>query len=223
MRELELIYKKRKQQLLPLVMGFAAFFVIFRVILPQWTDIQEVRELLTTKENSVAAKEETLLLLNSISTEKVEEDYSIATTALPLQKDIVLIFTELNDASIRAGVDLGGFSVKVGDVYSTKKEVKVNERAINGVPYLNILVNISGPNENLIRFAEELYQSIPLVEIKTMDITKRDARYDVNFFFKPVLLRPLNAQTIALKALTAPENQQITTLKGWRSQTFELR
>ena len=95
MKELELIYRKRKKQLLPLIFGFASFFVFFRIVMPQWSDIQDVQSLLTSKSTTVDAKEQSVTLLNSLPQSVVDENYEVITTALPLQKDVVLIYAEL--------------------------------------------------------------------------------------------------------------------------------
>lgn len=220
MKELEAIYRKRKQQLLPIIFGFAAFFVIFRIVLPQWTDIGDVTTLLNQKKANVDAKEETLRLLNSIPDEQIESDYSLITTALPVQKDVILIFSELTDASERSGVRLGGFSVKVGGIYSSDKSAQtVEKKTVEGIPFLNIIVNVTGQVGNMKRFAEEMYQSLPLVEINSINIGKNDARYDINFFFKPITVRPTNADTTALKAMTPIETKQLEELKSWQSNS----
>lgn len=215
MHELELIYRKRKNQLLPLAMGFASFFVLFRIILPQWSDIQDTMQLVNSKTEAVQAKEETIRLLDSMSLESVNADYDLITTALPTQKDIVLIFSELNSAAAAAGVQLGGFTVKVGGVYASDTTAQTANKSLNGIPYLNTLVNVDGANENVRKFALELYKSIPLVEIKSIDISKKDARYDVNFYFKPVTVRPTNADNTALTALTTAERKQLEDIKTW--------
>ena len=215
MHELELIYRKRRNQLLPLAMGFASFFVLFRIILPQWSDIQDTMQLVSTKSEAVQAKEQTVQLLNSTTLESVSADYDLVTTALPIQKDIVLIFSELNGAAAASGVELGGFTVKVGGVYASDTATQVATKSLNGIPYLNTLVNVNGTNENVRKFAIELYKSIPLVEIKNMDISKKDARYDVNFYFKPVTVRPNNADSTALKGLSVAERNQLELLKTW--------
>jgi len=218
MHELELIYKKRKKQLLPLIFGFASFFVFFRIVLPQWTDIQDVQSLLTTKGTTIDAKDQSVTLLNSLPQAVVDENYEVITTALPLQKDVVLIYTELNKAAERSGVKLGGFSVKVGGIYAAEpdKKVQPNTKAVDGIPFLNILINASGENLNLRKFTQELYESLPLVDIKSIDLAKSDVRLDVNFYYKPVMLRPLNDDSTAVKSLTKVEESQLETLKGWR-------
>ncbi len=218
MKELELIYRKRKKQLLPLIFGFASFFVFFRIVMPQWSDIQDVQSLLTSKSTTVDAKEQSVTLLNSLPQSVVDENYEVITTALPLQKDVVLIYAELNKAAERSGVKLGGFSIKVGGIYAAESEKKTQPttKAVNGIPFLNILVNAEGENTSLRKFAQELYKSIPLVDIKAIDLAKSDARLDVNFYYKPVTVRPLNADTTAVKNLTKAEESQLNTLKGWR-------
>jgi len=219
MKELQHIYRKRKKQLLPLAFGLASFFVIFRVIMPQWSDIQSVQELLTTKSSAITAKEESVLVLNSISDQVVDENYNTSIRALPLQKDAILIYTELTGAAAQANVKLGGFSIKVGGIYSTIKSSPSKDRIISGIPSLNILVNVSGQNENLRKYAEILYKSVPLVEIKNVDISKSDARLDVNFYYQPVAIKSNNSDNTAIKKLTTAEVTQLQTLKSWQNAT----
>lgn len=218
MEELKAIYKKHKQRILPIVLAFAGIFVLFRIVLPQWADISDTRSLIEKKETTVKAKESTLLLLNALSPENVDRDYDLATKALPIQKDLVLIFNELTTVSEKTNVELGGFSVKVGDVYTTEPgSGRAREREVSGIPFLNIVVNVSGQSENMRLFAEELYRSVPLVEIKGIDIAKSDARYDVNFFYKPIVQRPQNFDTVALEGLSNPERTQLEELSTWNA------
>lgn len=216
MKELDFIYRKHKKKILPLIFGFVSVFVFFRIIIPQWSDITDVQSLLTTKNKVVEAKGATVDLLNSLSQDNVDSDYALATTALPNQKDIVLIFSELSDAASKSNVKLGGFSLKVGGIYTTTKNTKSADKSINGIPYLNILVNVSGKNDNLRKFADVIYKSMPVVEIKSIDITKNDARYDVNFYFKPVALKAPNADSTALTSLTPLQASQLKELKSWK-------
>jgi hypothetical protein len=218
MQELQQIYYKHKSQLLPIIFGFSAFFVIFRIILPQWSDIQDAQQLMTSKGASVEAKQSTITLLNSIPQDIIDSNYDLVTKALPTQKDIILIYSELTDAATNAGVTLGGFSLRVGSVYSAGKKTAAKQSSVSGIPLLNMLVTVSGTNENVKQFADILYKSSPLIEIKSVDISKSDARYDVNFYFKPVGLLPDNIASAPLKALNASENSQMKQLKAWQAE-----
>ncbi len=216
MKELNKIYRKRKQQILPLVIGLATFFVIFRVILPQWSDILDAQSLVTTKGSTVSAKEQSVQVLNSISEDKVNNDYDLITTALPVQKDVVLIFTELNDVASKTNVKLGGFTLKVGDVYSQSKVSGSKTSGAIGFPSLKIMVNVAGQSDNLRKFADELYKSVPLVEIGNIDIGSNNASLDVSFYYKPVTTRPQTADTTALKDLSSADNAQLDKLRSWK-------
>ena len=210
MQELNFIYKKYKGQILPAVLFLAAFFVIFRIILPQWADIQNVNDELSKKNTSVATLRSTLDVLQATPDDVVDKNYELVTTALPVEKDIILIFNELNAASQKAFVKLGGFSLKVGGVYSKQKTATTGQ-TVSGIPYLSILVKASGETDKLKDFANVMYKSIPLIEIKTIDISKKDAQYDSNFFFNPIVSRS-NQINSPLKQLDASENSLLKQL-----------
>jgi hypothetical protein len=213
MQELNFIYKKHKNQLVPAVFFLAAFFVVFRIILPQWSDIQNVSEELSKKNISIESLNSTLNVLNGTPDEVVDRNYELVTTALPVAKDIVLIFNELNAAADKSSVKLGGFSLKVGGVYS-KQKTNITGQTIAGIPYLNILVKASGDTDKLKDFASVMYKSIPLIEIKTVDISKKDAQYESKFFFNPISLRS-NGANSQLTQLSESENSLLKQLGEW--------
>ena len=217
MQELNFIYKKHKNQLVPAALFLAAFFVIFRIILPQWSDIQNVKEELSKKNISIETLKSTLSVLQATPDATVDKNYELVTTALPVGKDIILIFNELNNAAQKASVKLGGFSLKVGGVYS-KQKITITGKTVSGIPYLNILVKASGDTNKLKDFANVMYKSLPLIEIKTIDISKRDAQYDSNFFFNPIALRSSKAN-IPLTQIDAGENSLLKQLEGWLTAT----
>lgn len=210
MQELNFIYKKYKNQLVPAVLFLAAFFVIFRIILPQWSDISNVNEELSKKNTSIEGLKSTLNVLQVTPDDVVDRNYELVTMALPVEKDIILIFNELNNAAQKSSVKLGGFSLKVGGVYS-KQKTAVTGQTISGIPYLNILVKANGDTDKLKDFANAMYKSIPLIEIKTIDISKEDAQYESKFFFDPIALQSNQANS-QLTQLDAGENSLLKQL-----------
>lgn len=210
MQELNFIYKKHKNQLVPAVLFLAAFFVIFRIILPQWSDISNVNEELSKKNTSIEGLKSTLNVLQVTPDDVVDRNYELVTMALPVEKDIILIFNELNNAAQKSSVKLGGFSLKVGGVYS-KQKTAVTGQTISGIPYLNILVKANGDTDKLKDFANAMYKSIPLIEIKTIDISKEDAQYESKFFFDPIALQSNQANS-QLTQLDAGENSLLKQL-----------
>lgn len=212
-KELRAVYKKYKQQLLPITLLFASFFIIFRVALPQWSEISEVQRQIDKKEQTVEDLQNSLSLLQSTPVAIIDRNFEVATTALPPQKDVALMFTMLNSAANKANVELQGFNLRVGDIFDTENEVK-GERSIDGIPYLNVTIQAEGDNENLKAFAENLYQSLPLVELTKVSIDRGLGSYDVNFFFKPFESIPANFIN-KIQSLTPEETTLLQQLEGW--------
>lgn len=212
-KELRQIYKKYKEQLLPVALIFAAFFVFFRIALPQMSEISVVKQQIEKKTKDIEALRSTLSLIQSTPVGVIDNNFAITTTALPPQKDVALMFTMLNSAANKADVKLQGFSLKVGDIFDTKKKVSA-EKSIEGLPYLSVSIQAEGSNENLKRFAENLYQSLPLVEITKVSIDKGLGSYDVDFFFKPYDVLP-NALLNEVKSLTPQQTLLLKQLEDW--------
>lgn len=218
MKDLEKVYRKNKSIVLPVIFVLVSLFAIFRILIPLVDDILKTQKAISEKMQTLAAKKESIRVLNSISDDSISSDFELVTTALPLQKNFVLIFDELNRIADSTNVELGGFSVNIGGIYSTGGiEVPAEESVpkIEGVPYLNTLITVSGPNQNLKNFAEKMYKSIPLIEINKIDIAKNDAKYDVNFFYKPVALRSNEGVLTALTGLNDKERKQLESLRTW--------
>lgn len=219
MEDFKRIYKKHKQKIIPAIISLAAVFLFLQVTLPLLTNIQESQALIADKEQEVEVKENAILILNSIPDATVDNNYELVTTALPTAKDIVLIFSQLETISERVGVSLGGFTVKVGGVYeatAVAEKVKPNSKAKpnTSMPYINIAVNVEGENTALRQFAEEMYKSLPLVEINSINISKDDARYDMDFYYK-IAPTTLTSVTTPLKKMTPAEEKQIEMLREW--------
>jgi len=215
MGKLTVVYKKRKSQLFPVAFLLATVFVVVGIILPQWTDIEQAQRLVDETEKSVQAKKENLRILNSIDGQVIDEVFSIVTTALPGQKDIILIFNQLEQVSERSNVGLGGFSLKVGGVYSKNSAIQDDSPKIDGVPFLNITVNASGNEGSLRAFADDLYASLPLTEINSVDLTENDGRYDVNFYYLPTISSSEADPNAIAIPLTELEMKDLDELRSW--------
>lgn len=212
-KELRQVYRKYKAQLLPIALIFSSFFIIFRIALPQWSEISDVSRQIDKKEEAVADLEKTITLLQTTPSDVIDRNFEITTTALPPEKNVALMFTMLNGAANKADVKLQGFNLRVGDIFDTQKDVK-SEKSIEGIPYLNVTIQAEGSNENLKVFAENLYKSLPLIELTRVAIDKGLGSFDVNFFFKPYDTIPA-AFLNKIDNITPEEAELLKQLEGW--------
>lgn len=214
-KDLKRIYRKYKQQILPTALFFASVIILSRIVMPQLTAISDINVLIDREKQDIKQSEVALSLLSTTPSNILEENYQIATSVLPLQKDIGLIFSGLNDAADRASVELGKFSFRVGGVFDSKKQIK-GDKTIEGIPYLAIEVQAKGNNVNLKNYVETLYTSMPIVDIDSVQIREGVGKYSLKMFFKQMDAK--SAEKVnGINNLTASESKVLEQLKSWKT------
>lgn len=213
-KQLKQIYLKYKKELMPLTLTVAAIILFFSIVIPQVNEIkgklQDVKTQQKTNEDLRASES----VLNSVSDSNIEDDYEIAVAALPLQKSIGSIFQALTAAASESNVSIGSLNVQVGNVYDVDSEKTIG-KTVEGVPFLNLIISVTGTNAfDFTNFANELYKTTPVVEINEISTTDTEAKYDLNFYFKPINEKGFKAQSV-ITPLTPPQRELLTTLEAW--------
>lgn len=205
--------KKYKQDLMPAALLIAGIILVFRVVVPQFGGIFEVREEIETQAQTNDNIRSSINTLNAVNDAQLDSDYALVLNALPLKKSIGLIYDALNTSAISSNVTIGSLNLQVGSVYQVKEDSK--QKNVEGVPFLNLLVRVNGNSSaDAARFAQLMYQTLPLVEINSVSATSSDGRYDVDFFFKPLKTDAFQAQT-QIQPLNPAQQQLLTTLRDW--------
>ncbi len=214
-QQLKIYYKKYKREILPAALLGAGIILITNVIMPQFTGILDLREDISTQQETNEGLRDSQVVLNSIDNVQLDEDYNLVLEALPPAKQIGAMYSSLNSAANSSSVTIGSLNLQVGSVYESDGN-QTSSRAIEGVPFLEMLVRVNGNSStDTTRFAEILYESLPVVEINTIAATDSDGRYGVDFFFKPINTDSFQAQT-RIQSLTADQQELLTTLRSWR-------
>lgn len=205
--------KKYKQDLMPAALLIAGIILVFRVVVPQFGDIFEVREEIETQAQTNDNIRSSINTLNAVNDAQLDSDYALVLNALPLKKSIGLIYDALNTSAISSNVTIGSLNLQVGSVYQVEEDSR--QKNVEGVPFLNLLVRVNGNSSaDAARFAQLMYQTLPLVEINSVSATSSDGRYDVDFFFKPLKTDAFQAQT-QIQPLNSAQQQLLTTLRDW--------
>lgn len=218
--KLNALIRKYKNYLLVAFFIISSIFVVSKVILPQIEEIKAVSADIEKKKEVVANLQTTLNVLNSMTTEEINENFDLSNAALPHGKDLVLIFDELLSASRRAGVELGDLKIRVGDVYSRNK--KEEERAPEiGSPALNFSVGAAGGTEELKKFASILYQTVPLTEVVRVSISEDAGEFVANFFYNPIVFKS-SGISVPAKPLSEREKELLDQLREWKKNSVSV-
>lgn len=211
---LSLYYRKYKQFLLPAVIFFLAFFIVVRIALPQFSNISATNETISAQKEEITKLEQALSTLNEYNSSQVDTNLSTASLALPVSKNIVAIFSSLSNVSARTNANIKSFSLKVGDLYSKKSNSpRINPQAQS--PFIVVTVSVtSATSQDLVRFSEEIQKSLPLAEVKKIEVNDSEGNYEINFFYKPTNLSAVSLNH-SVTPLTPKEKELLNKLSIW--------
>lgn len=211
MREtLRKLYKKNKERLIPFALFLASLFILLNLIIPQLSSIFETRKKISIERKKLKILEESLSIMNSQNTTEVNSNLQLASSALLFSKDIALVYASFTQASLKSQVVVRSFSIKVGDVYTQKK----SQESITGqLPTFDVSIRLSSPDpRNIIDFTRGLYKTLPLLEIKKINVLENSSDVEVSFFYKPLDTTSLARQDV-IGELTLAEVNTLNTLR----------
>lgn len=216
MNESNAFYKKHKNTILIVGLLLGGLFVIYQVIMPQFRQIQDNLVKLEEAERKVDTLKETVRVLATISDVELDQYYTLSNVGLPQGKDILLVFNELLAASQKTEITLGDLTINLGDVFAReRKETDATTvPPVLGSPAINFTINVEGGVENIRAFAQELYNSIPVVEVLGISVNGERGEINANFFFNPLAQTSTDSEEAA-KEFMPTELELINQLQQW--------
>lgn len=213
-KQIKLYLKRYRQDILPAVLIIAALILGNFIIVSQFSDIGRLKTEIDVQKDTNEGLRSSDDALSVLSDEELSSDYDLVLSALPLNKSIGSVFEALTSAASESNVVVGSLNVQVGTVYDQDTKV-LEKNNVEGVPYLNIIVRVTGQNaSDFTNFAQILYESVPVVEINTIEASDSGAKYDMNFYFKPMNTTGFKAQTLVVPLNTA-QQALLSTLREW--------
>jgi len=179
-QNLKTVYEDYKQYLIPIGTILASFLILFLIVFPQFRLISDTQEKRDEEKVKLSILNANLANLESISESDLTNDLFIVTAALPIQKNFEAVLGAVSSAANASGVFLGDYQFQVGDI--TRPPVAGGGK----YPSIEINLNINANVEGTIRFMEEIYRTVPLVEIKGVNVSGENTVISLVFFFKPL-------------------------------------
>lgn len=156
--------------------------LIFKVFIPQAQTVLANRTL-TNEGNqhliSLQAKTQILKTTNRI---EIRNRLQKLNLALPLEKDVGLMFSSLDNIAALSNTRLGTFSLKVGS-FATSSAIPATSSV--GVPALEVKLNVSGTTGNIAEFIKQAHKTIPLMQISSVSLGGLSSTVQLLYYYKP--------------------------------------
>jgi len=214
--QLKLYLKRKKQMLVILAILSACVLLILVVIIPQFEAFALSRRQVLAKAEEVKILKKSYSVLNSRTDELLNSQLTTVEKALPSNKNIISVFGSISDIALKLGIEIEGFTIKVGGLYSKDPKKEPPEQlSVLGVPFLRVILNLSVQNmDDLTEYINNLYESRPLAEVKILNTSANQATLEVNFYYKPYNLQALTGEDV-ITPLTMQEEQTLNQINGW--------
>ncbi len=204
-------YIKYKKQIVPATLFALSFFIIFRIITPQFSTISESNQIIDEKKRENEVLKETLNTIATLDGSQVSENLSTTVKALPREKDIAAIFSALTSAAASSQTQLREFSLKIGGLYGRAAKGS----PVRGIPAVDVVARVTASNpKNFVEFARALQRTLPLSELKSVDINQSLGTYELGFYYKPLDLT-LVAKQDKVVPLSQSDLNLINQLREW--------
>lgn len=206
---IKIVYSRYKQYVLPLVVIVISFYLFFQFVMPQFQTITDTR----IQEDSVRLQNETIAknraFIQSLSDELLNDQVAAATSGLPIEKDFSSILTTISLAANNAGVNLGDFDFRVGQVSTPSAQI------YDTPPTLNLELVIAGNLEKTQKFVYELTHRLPLADVSAAGISGNSSAVKVSFYYRPVSALTFD-NTNNLPKLSAEQEKVLETIRQWQ-------
>lgn len=210
--------KKNRRLLGPIILFVLSFFILLRVIIPLISTISDEKRKLSDAHERLQKLTNTQNAIQSINNDTIADNIELTKSALPMNKDIIQIYTSVVDIANKNNLQVNSFSVKVGQVYNKDGSISTKDSGdSNGqeFPTLDISVGLDASNtDSLFEFSNEIMRSLPLAQINNFSTDENSGLFDISFYYKPVNTDAL-AQQEFVTPLTQKDQQTLQTIQSF--------
>lgn len=216
-KDLQLLYYRYKDtsvfSLSVVVLILLVSFVLLgQVIIPQVQNWLALQEEAKKTEETILSMQEMQAALSQQTESSLNNDFVIASAAVPIEKDVAGILTAIGSASTKAGVSLDDFSFQVGDLSTKSAELKPQTS-------LTVSLTLKGDLESMKSFLREIAEKVPLSEVVSLDFSDGNARVDLLFFYSLLPDKVPIIYSQKLPVLTEQQRALLRQIEEWKEIT----
>lgn len=204
--------------MVPIALYFFGFFIVLRILIPQFSQFQIVQKELRDVRDDIALLEGSIETLSALDEDTLDTTLTQLERALPFDQDATLAIAAFNTAALRSNVEVVGYVVSPGTLYEKNTEepvVQTTSGRDEEAPFLEIELRISSNQiEDLITFIGELESLAPISEVGEFSARNTDGSYNLKFYYKP-LNREAIAKRDTVTPLKATDLELLETIKSF--------
>lgn len=215
-KDIRLLYLRYKDSsyytifLISLVL-LVCFILFFQLALPQLQNWFSIRNEVIATRDRIAVINQNMNFINGLDKTVLDEQVTIATSALPFEKDFGGILNALTDASVKAGVSLDDYSFQLGNIASVSAQ---KGKKVNTFSSVQVTVAIGGDISNVSTFLKEVNTKLPLSEVTSVNGDSSTTTVKLQFYQKS-FPKIVFTDDKPLEPLSAEQEDQLSEFESW--------
>jgi len=206
-----ILYKHYKDYLLPLGVIIASVLIVFLVVVPQFQQYFNAQDELRTQVEKLQLLKNNYNFLVNLDDAKTASDFGTLSFALPAGKDFAGIMDAISYVSAKTGVPVGDFSFALGNLSNVTE-------GVTAFPSVKIDVSLTGSSQDIMRFIDELYKTVPICEVTTIKTGGTFGSITILFYYKPFPSQQID-ETAPIVALSGKDQDMIKNISAWNNIT----
>lgn len=209
LQSINFIFNRNKPYILPGVIILACFILIFQFIIPQFNEFIKTKQEAKEASLKLDVLKGNLNVLINTNENSLDSQLKVLILALPPDKDFDGILNSINNASNKAGISLGAFSLQIGSLSNSEKN---GESQV-----LSVSLPINAGIAEVYNFLEIINNSVPLSEISSVKSTDKTSTVSLSFYYKP--LASSISENVPIKSLSSQGFSLVNKLSGFANVT----
>ncbi len=204
------LYSANKQYFVPIFMIMVSFFLIFFALIPQFQDLMTTLSQRGVAQQELQTLENNLNILNA--TDEADVDTKLATVfrALPPAKDFESVLTTISSVGASSGVPIGNFEFRVGDITGVAS-------GSDAFPSLSLTLILSDGADGASRFMASLAESLPLSEVKKVDVNSNSTTLSIEFYYRSLSSAKISSDS-KIVPISGKQSELLDKLMSWDSK-----
>lgn len=203
---LKALYYRYKAFIVPVTTIAVCLILFLTVIIPQIQAFFAMRDQIEGDGAKLATLQKNLTTVSSLDDTKLDTYLTIASNALPTDKDFAGVLSAISSAAATAGSILGDYNFQIGDLVDT------NVKGANSQLPLQLSITIKGNLDTGRRFIEALKQQLPLSDVTSISVNSNGTVSLAIVFYYAPLPKIVFDDSLPLTTLTSKDEETLNLL-----------
>lgn len=208
---LRVMYRRYKSYGISVSVILVAIFLLLFFVVPQASELVTYKSDETIQEDKVALLNRNLQFLSGLNEDELDTKLTIATSALPVEKDFLGVLASISTVANEAGVSVDDYSFSVGELGSSSAKLR------NQADSIVLTLELDGSIEKTTRFVDGVLRRVPLAEATLVEISQNSSRVTIDFPSRPISHLQLT-DSRPLLPLSGKEQEILEQLRAWQGQ-----